>query len=95
MADKTTPSNPLKEAVVTVKFKGIKDEAVAEYFEGKKIVAKRMGPLTWTFTYKARGAAKNDVKKRLDTLTRENGSFEITGSEVTNLEPKAKAPAKK
>ncbi len=96
MADKvTTPTNPMKEAVITVKFTGVKDEDVKAYFEGKKIVSKMNGKGLWTFTYKARGAAKNDIKKRLDTLTRETGSFEITTAIVTNLEPKAKAPKAK
>lgn len=85
----TAPKNPMKRAVVTAKFKGIKDEAIKAYFEGKKVGASKVGA-NWVFEYTARGAAKNDIKKRLDTLTRDAGEFEIVEFQVTNLEKTAK-----
>ena len=85
----TAPKNPMKRAEVTAKFTGIKDEAIKAYFDGKKVTASKDGA-NWKFSYTARGAAKNDIKKRLDTLTREGGKFEIVDFTVTNLEKKTK-----
>lgn len=86
----TTPKNPMKTAIVTAKFEGIKDETIKAYFEGKKVAASKNGA-NWVFSYTARGAAKNDIKKRLDTVTRNEGKFEIVDFTVENLEKKATA----
>jgi glucose/arabinose dehydrogenase len=88
MADTATAAkNPMKTAKVDFTVKGIDDKAVKEYFEGKKVKVTKKGA-GWIAEYTARGAAKNDIKKRLDVMTRDNGSYTITGFETKNLEPK-------
>ena len=72
-----TPTNPLKTATV-VFTTSLKPAEVTEYFNGKKIEVTGKGP-KFTAKYKAHGAAKNDVAKRLEAMCRktDGATFEI------------------
>ena len=82
-----TPRNPMKEATVTAKITGVSDADIKAYFEGKKVSATKKGQ-NYVFKYTARGAAKNDIVKRLQVLTRDAGEFEVVEFANKNLDAK-------
>ena len=97
-AAKTEFATPMRTASGVYKIVGVDDKAIKDFFGKKKVTATK-GPTGWTLAYKARGASRQDIERRLETLvTKSEGkaSYELLEKIPTvNHEAKPKAKASK
>ena len=84
----TAPKNPMRIATLKVKVTGATPKEVQEYFGKGKVECTKKGN-EFVLRYTARGAAPNDIRKRLSTFTNKHEGAEVEEVEfgTENIDP--------